>query len=95
MREANSLPIMACRTAGRLGDGGGPGCQVGIFPPPRPAIPGEAQVLQIGERDAAHEGVPVQSGPRAAFEVTEPQLVLELLMRLLAGPARLDGGGQG
>ena len=56
---ANSLPMMARRTAGRLGDGGGPGTWGRIFPQPRPAWPGEAQVLQIGKRDAGHQRVPV------------------------------------
>ena len=39
---------MAWRTAGRLGDGGGPGRRVVIFSPPRPTMFGEAQVLQVG-----------------------------------------------
>jgi hypothetical protein len=45
---ANSRAMMARRTAGRLGDGGGPGTRRGIFPRPRRALPGEAEVLQVG-----------------------------------------------
>ena len=37
----------------------------------------------------------VQPAPAAALEVVQPQLVLELLVQLLAHPARLDQGGQG
>src|SRR3712207_368460 len=88
--------MMARRTAGRLGDGGGRGTRPGIFPRPRPAaVLGEAEALQPGEGDAGHQRVPVQPGPGAAFEVPEAQLLLELLVRLLAGPARLDRAGQG
>ena len=87
--------MMARRTAGRLGDGGGPGTRRGIFPRPRPALPGEAEVLQVSEGDAGHQRVPVQAGPGAALEVPEAQFLLELLVRLFADPARLDGAGQG
>jgi hypothetical protein len=38
--------------------------------------------------------VPVQAGPEPTLEVAEPELLLELLVHLLTGPARLDGGGQ-
>src|SRR3954465_12713146 len=62
-----------------------------FFPPPRSL---QAPVLQVGKSDAGHQGVPVQAGPGPALEVGETELLLELLMRLLAGPARLDGGGQ-
>jgi hypothetical protein len=55
--------MMARRTAGRLGEGGGPGTSGLIFPRPRSTKLGEAQVLQVGERDAAHQRMPVQSGP--------------------------------
>ena len=85
---------MARRTAGRLGDGGGPGTRGGIFPRPRRALPGEAEVLQPGEGHAGHQRVPVQASPGPALEVAQAQFLLELLMRLLADPARLDGGGQ-
>src|SRR3954467_9404917 len=33
-------------------------------------------------------------GPGPTLEVAEPELLLELLVHLLTGPARLDGGGQ-
>ena len=82
--------MMARRTAGRLGCGGGPGRRVRVFFPPRPIVLGEAQMLQKGVSDAAHQGMPVQSGPGPTLEMPEPQLPLELLMRLLADPARLD-----
>ena len=48
---------MALRTAGRLGCGGGPEIlffPFGLFEPPG---------LEEGERDHAHEAVPVQSLP--------------------------------
>src|SRR4051794_32235738 len=54
----------------------------------------QAPVLQIGKGDAGHQRVPMQAGPGSAFEVAEPKLLLELLVHLLAGPARLDGGDQ-
>lgn len=82
-------------TAGRLGDGGGPGTRGGIFPRLRPAMRGEAEMLQSGEGDAGHQGVPVQPSPGSALEVAEVQLPLELLVRLLAHPTRLDGGDEG
>src|SRR3712207_6376314 len=84
--------MMAGRTAGRLGVGGGPGTRRGFFPRPRPALPGEAEVLQVSEGDARHQRVPVQPRPRAPLELAEAQLLLELLVRLLADPARLDRG---
>ena len=61
-----------------------------LFPPPRRL---QAPVLQIGKGDAGHQRVPMQAGPGPAFEVAEPEFLLELLMHLLAGPARLDAGG--
>ena len=88
------LATPARRTAGRPGDGGGPGTWGFVFPRPRPGLPGEAQVLHEGVGDAAHQRVPVQPGPGPAFEVAEPQLALQLLVGLLAYPARLDGGRQ-
>ena len=71
--------------AGRLGCGGGPAI---LFPPFRLF---KALVLKEGEGDHRHQAVSVQAGPRSAFEVVKPELFLELLMRLLADPARLDG----
>ena len=80
MRCAHSLPITARRTAGRLGPGGGPGRRDDLFPPIRPAMLGQAQVLQEGIGDARHQGVPVQPCPRAPLEVAETEFLLELLM---------------
>ena len=71
--------------AGRLGCGGGPAI---LFPPFRLF---KALVLKEGEGDHRHQAMSVQAGPRSAFEVVKPELFLELLMRLLADPARLDG----
>ena len=51
-------------------------------------------MLEVGERDAAHQGVPMQPGPRSPLERAEAEFLLELLMRLLANPARFDGGGE-
>src|SRR3712207_6737402 len=87
--------MMARRMAGRLGDGGGPGMRRGIFPRPRRALAGEAEVLQVSEGDAGHQRVPVQPGPGAPLEVAQAQFLLELLVRLLADPTRLDRGGEG
>src|SRR3954453_22095486 len=81
---------MARRISGSEGCGGGP-LRSTFFSPPRSL---QAPVLQVGKSDAGHQGVPVQAGPGPALEVGETELLLELLMRLLAGPARLDGGGQ-
>src|SRR5690242_5865100 len=82
--------MMARRISGSDGCGGGP-LGTTFFPPPRSF---QAPVLQIGKGDAGHQCVPMQPGPGSTFEVTEPKLLLELLMHLLAGPARLDGGDQ-
>src|SRR3954468_2683555 len=72
-------------TGGGRGWGGaaGSGGVATLFPP-------EPQVLQEGEGEPAQERVVVQAAPGAALEVVEPQLLLELLVRLLAHPARLD-----
>lgn len=83
---------MARRTAGRLGEGGGPGIGVRIFPPPHPAVCGEVEVLQVSTGDAAHQRMSVQAGPGPPFEVPETEFLLQLLMRLLAHPTALDGG---
>src|SRR3954452_2865745 len=72
-------------------DGCGGPARRNFFPPPRRL---QAPVLQIGKGDAGHQRVPMQPGPGAAFEVAEPELLLELLVHLLARPARLDGGHQ-
>src|SRR5689334_1681052 len=82
--------MMARRISGSDGCGGGPPGTT-FFSPTRRL---QAPVLQPGKGDAGHQSVPMQAGPGAAFEVTEPELLLELLMHLLARPACLDGGGQ-
>src|SRR3954452_21366671 len=82
--------MMARRISGSDGCGGGPP-DATFFPPTRRL---QAPVLQIGKGDAGHEGVAMQAGPGPALEVAEPQFLLELLMYLFAGPARLDGGEQ-
>ena len=64
-----------------------------FFPPPQ-AVPNKAQVLQVSVSDAGHQRVAVQPGPGAALEVAQPQLTLELLVRLLAHPSGFDCGGQ-
>ena len=86
--------MMARRTAGRLGDGGGPGIQARIFPRPRRALPSKATMLQVGEGHAGHQRVPVQASPGPALEVAQAQFLFELLVSLLADPACLDGGCQ-
>src|SRR5690349_18483987 len=93
-RSANSRAMMARRTAGRLGDGGGPGTRRDIFPRPRQALPSEAKVLQPGESHAGHQRVPMQAGPGSALEVAQAQFLFELLVPLLADPARLNGRSQ-
>ena len=86
--------MMACRPAGRLGDGDGPGRRVVIFPPPRPTVRGEAQMLQVGAGDACHQRVSMQPSPGPSLEVIEAGFFFELLVGLLADPARLDRTGQ-
>ena len=68
--------MMARRTAGRLGDGGGPGIQARIFPRPRRALPSKATVLQVGEGHAGHQRVPVQARPGPTLEVAETEFLL-------------------
>ena len=75
--------------AGRLGCGGGP--LAFLFSPCGGLQP---QMLQEQIRDQRQQRMPVQPAPRAALEVIEPELFLELLVRLLAHPARLDERGQ-
>src|SRR3954464_10511193 len=87
---ANSLAMMARRISGSDGCGGGPLWPT-FFSPTRSL---QAPVLQIGKGDAGHQRVPMQAGPGSALEVAEPKFLLELLVHLLAGPARLDGGDQ-
>src|SRR3954470_14601985 len=82
--------MMARRISGSDGGGGGP-LRPTFFPPPRRL---QAPVLQIGKGDAGHQGVAMQAGPGPTLEVAEPKFLLELLMYLFAGPARLDGSDQ-
>jgi hypothetical protein len=74
--------------AGRLGCGG----PLGILFSPL----GGLQPLMLQEQigDQRHQRMPVQTPPRAALEVIEPEFFLELLVGLLAHPARLDDRGQ-
>src|SRR3954464_42193 len=73
------------RMAGRLGPGGGPGSggASALFSP-------ETEVLEEGEGELAQEHVVVQAAPAPTLEMVQPQLLLELLVHLLADPARLD-----
>src|SRR5689334_23964840 len=80
--------MMAWRIAGRVGCGGGP---LSLFSPSRLSEPAG---LEEGVSDHRHQGVAMQSAPRPALEVVETELFLELLMRLFADPARLDGAGE-
>src|SRR3954452_22206488 len=82
--------MMARRISGSDGCGGGPS-RTSFSPPTRRL---QAPVLQIGEGDAGHQRVPMQASPGPPFEVAQPEFLLELLVHLLAGPARLDGGDQ-
>src|SRR4051794_8517583 len=82
--------MMARRISGSDGCGGGP-LGATFFPPPRCL---QAPVLQISKGDANHQRVPMQASPGPAFEVAEPEFLLELLVHLLARPARLDAGDQ-
>ena len=76
---------MRRRTSGSVGRGGGPGSppMLGLFPP-------KPEVLEAGESELTQERVVVQATPGAALAMVQPQLVLELLVHLLADPARLD-----
>jgi hypothetical protein len=60
---------MACRTAGRLGWGGGPPT---LFPPPRCR---KALVLQERKGDQRHQCMPVQARPGSALEVIKAKLL--------------------
>src|SRR6516225_7319389 len=80
---------MPWRTAGNVGRGGGP--LILFFPPCcfKPAI------LEESVGDHRHERMTVQALPRSALEVIETEFFFQLLVSLLANPARLDGGRQG
>ena len=51
-------------------------------------------MLEEGVGDHRHQRVAMQALPRATLEVVEAEFLFELLMRLLAHPARLDGRGE-
>jgi hypothetical protein len=53
----------------------------------------EAMVLKEGIGNHCHEGVTMQAMPRSSLEVIEPEFFLQLLVRLLTDPARLNGSG--
>ena len=84
-RHSMIMARMARRTAGRVGWGGGPG--IVFFP----LCCCETAVLQEGVGNHRHECMAVKSLPTSTLEVVEADLLFELLMRLLADPARLDG----
>ena len=79
---------MAWRTAGKVGCGGGP---LFLFFPPRFF---EAAMLEEGVGDHGHEHVTMKTLPRSALEVIEAKFFLQLLVRLLTDPSRLDGSCQ-
>ena len=49
-------------------------------------------MLEESVGDHRHERMAVQTLPGSALEVIEPEFFFQLLVRLLANPARLDGG---
>src|SRR3712207_9370546 len=79
---------MAARTVGRLGRGGGPAPAL-LSPPLRRC---EAAGLEEGVGEHRHERMAVQAGPGPALEGVAAGFLLQLLVGLLARPARLDGG---
>ena len=62
-----------------------------LFSPPRCL---KATVLQESEGEHRHERVAVKTLPGSPLEVVEAEFLLHLLMRLLANPSCLYGGGQ-
>jgi hypothetical protein len=82
---------------GSVGSGGGPrrarGRRGPVFPPRHRGLPrggdgvrgAQAQVLEEGEGELRQQRVVVQPDPGAPLEVIQPQLLLELLVRLLHG----------
>src|SRR3954464_10005040 len=81
-----SSAMMRRRTSGRLGCGGGPGWSGQPAPPFFP----EPSLLQESESPGRQQDVMPQGAPTSALEMVEPKLFLELLVRLLANPSRLD-----
>lgn len=49
-------------------------------------------MLEEGVSNHRHEGVTMETLPGSSLEVVEAEFLLQLLMRLLANPSRLDGG---
>lgn len=85
----------ARRIAGSDGSGGGPARVGHRFPPPARRVDVlQPQMLEEGEADHGQQRVVMEPAPGAPLEVVEPQFFLELLVRLLSGPARPDGGGE-
>src|ERR1700730_6105139 len=80
---------MAWRTAGKVGCGGGP--LILFFPP----YCFEPAILEECVGDHRHEHMAMQALPGSALKVIETEFFFQLLVRLLANPARLDGGCQG
>src|SRR5260370_7957234 len=52
-------------------------------------------MVKEGVSDHGHQGVAMKASPRSALEMIEAEFFLELLVRLLAGPAGLDRRGEG
>ena len=51
-------------------------------------------MLEERVSDHRHERMTMQTLPGSAFEVIETEFLFQLLVSLLANPARLDGGRQ-
>ena len=51
-------------------------------------------MLEEGVSNHCHERVTVKAMPRSSFEVIKTEFFLQLLMRLFANPAGLDGDCQ-
>ena len=51
-------------------------------------------MLEEGVGDHRHKGMTVKALPGSPLEVVEAEFLLHLLMRLLANPSCLYGGGQ-
>jgi hypothetical protein len=81
-----AIPVRAAmicrRTSGSVGRGGGPrpvGPSARFFPEP--------PLLQEREGHHRQQGMMVQRSSTSALEMVEPELFLELLVRLLANPS--------